>query len=198
MAGLKEALAKAGAQAQLRPVQDRIAHTEAFLDRSRKKMEALSAEASRFQEVMAELTTEIQDGTSRLEVLKAEARVEPSPFTVPTDPQEEVRLFESTDRPDGRFHGGRRAGGEESQDLCHDTSGCGADLSKWTSIEGGFRPRERRRHLALGAGPVADMQEATLAGNGHEVARMCHVMGTAATSWSTVPMTPSMVSDAVR
>ena len=44
VAGLKEALAKARAQAQLRPVQDRIAHTEAFLDRSRKKMEALSAE----------------------------------------------------------------------------------------------------------------------------------------------------------
>ena len=31
MAGLKEARAKARAQAQLRPVQDRIAHTEALL-----------------------------------------------------------------------------------------------------------------------------------------------------------------------
>ena len=93
VAGLKEALAKARAQAQLRPVQDRIAHTEAFLDRSRKKMEALSAEVSRIQEVMAELTIKIQDGTSRLEGLKAEARVQPSPFTVPTDPQEEIRLL---------------------------------------------------------------------------------------------------------
>ena len=93
VAGLKEALAKARAQAQLRPVQDRIAHTEAFLDRSTKKMEALNAEVSRIQEVMAELTIKIQDGTSRLEGLKAEARVQPSPFTVPTDPQEEVRLL---------------------------------------------------------------------------------------------------------
>ena len=33
VAGLKEALAKARAQAQLRPVQERIAHTEAFLGR---------------------------------------------------------------------------------------------------------------------------------------------------------------------
>ena len=43
VAGLKEALAKARAQAQLLPVQDLIAHTDTFLDRSRKKMEALSA-----------------------------------------------------------------------------------------------------------------------------------------------------------
>ena len=42
----------------------------------------------------------------------------------------------------------------------------------------------------------ADMQEATLAGNPHEVARLCHVMGTAATSWSTVAMPPSTVSNA--
>ena len=74
--------------------------------------------------------------------------MQPSPFTEPTDAQEEIRLL-STDRTDG----GRRAGGEESQNLCHDTSGCGADLPKWTSIEGGFRPRARRRHLALDAGP---------------------------------------------
>ena len=37
------------------------------------------------------------------------------------------------------------------------------------------------------------MQEATLAGNGHKVARLCHVMGTAVASWSTVSMTPSMI-----
>ena len=33
---------------------------------------------------------------------------------------------------------------KRDKDLCHDTSGCGADLSKWTSNEGGFRPRDRR------------------------------------------------------
>ena len=37
------------------------------------------------------------------------------------------------------------------------------------------------------------MQEA---GNGHEVARLCHVLGTAATNWSTP--TPSMLSNAVQ
>ena len=81
-AGLKEALAKARVQAQLRPVQDWIAHTEAFLDRSRKKMEALSAEVSRIQEVMAQLRTKIQDGVSWLEVLQTEAMAQASPFTV--------------------------------------------------------------------------------------------------------------------
>ena len=29
----------------------------------------------------------------------------------------------------------------------------------------------------------ADMQEATLVGNGQEVARLCHIMGNAAASW---------------
>ena len=110
-------------------------------------MEALSAEVSRIQEVMAELTTKIQDGTSRWEVLKAKARVQPS-----SSPSGGDSFVESTDRTDGRFHGGRHAGGEERQDLCHDTSGCGADLSKWTSNEGGFRPRDRRGYLALDAG----------------------------------------------
>ena len=42
----------------------------------------------------------------------------------------------------------------------------------------------------------ADMQDALSAGNGHEVARLCHVMGTAATSWSTPTL--SMVSNAVQ
>ena len=106
------------------------------MDRSRKKMEALSADVSRIQEVMAELTIKIQDGTSWLEGLKAEARVQPSPVTVPTDPQEEIRLLRARIAQMERFNGGRRAGGEESQDLCHDISGCGADLPKWTSIEG--------------------------------------------------------------
>ena len=81
-------MTKARARAQLRLLQDRMAQTEAFLDRSRKKMEAVSAEVFRLQEVMAELTIKIQDGTSRLEGLK-----EPSPFSVPTDPQEEIRLL---------------------------------------------------------------------------------------------------------
>ena len=43
----------------------------------------------------------------------------------------------------------------------------------------------------------ADMQEATMTGNAHEVARLCHVMETAATSWSVSTTSPSMVCNSV-
>ena len=141
-------MTKARARAQLRLLQDRMAQTEAFLDRSRKKMEAVSAEVFRLQEVMAELTFKIQDGTSRLEGLK-EARVQPSPLTVPTDPQEEIRLVRARI---AQMEGSMVGNVQEAKrvTICHDMSGCGADLP----IEGGFRLRVRRRHLALDAGPA--------------------------------------------
>ena len=122
-AGLQEALSKARLQAQVRPVQDRITHTEAFLSRSKKKLETLNAEASRIQEELAQVSTRIREGERRLEALKAEATAQPSPFTMQPDPQEEIRLLASTDRPDGktRFDGGWNPGGfaEETQDVCH-------------------------------------------------------------------------------
>ena len=60
----------------------------AQLDRSRKKMETFNAEVLRIQEVFAELTTKSLDGVCRLEILKAEARTQPRPFTAPSDPQD--------------------------------------------------------------------------------------------------------------
>ena len=92
-AGLQEALSKARLQAQVRPVQDRITHTEAFLSRSKKKLETLNAEASRIQEELAQVSARIRDGERRLEALKAEAIAQPSPFTMQPDPQEEIRLL---------------------------------------------------------------------------------------------------------
>ena len=68
-AGLQEALSKARLQAQVRPVQDRITHTEAFLSRSKKKLEILNAEASRIQEELAQVSARIRDGERRLEAL---------------------------------------------------------------------------------------------------------------------------------
>ena len=197
--GLKEALAKARVQAQLRPVQDRIAHTEAFLDRSRKKMEALSAEVSRIQEVMAELRAKIQDGVNRLEVLQTEAKAQASPFTVPTNPQEEIRVLRARiAQMDGSAENDIQEGASKRSKMCATSSVdqvpscasrlrlagdfvpvCGEDVARWM--------QDRQ----------ADMQEATLAGNPHEVARLRHVMGTAATSWSTVTLPPSTVSNAV-
>ena len=73
-AGLQEALSKARLQAQVLPVQDRI-HTEAFLSRSKKKLETLNAEASRIQEELAQVSARIRDGERQLEALKAESQV---------------------------------------------------------------------------------------------------------------------------
>ena len=183
VASLKEAFAKARAQAQLCPVQDRIAHTEAFLDRSRKKMEAQSAVVSRIQEIMAELTIKIQDGTSRLEGLKAEARVQPSPFTVPIDPQEEIRslrarIAQMEGSMDGDVWEAKRV------KICATCPDVAPICRSGPRLREDFVPGSKK--------------EATLVGNGQEVARLCPIMGNAAASWSTVSVTPSMVSNAVR
>ena len=60
-------------------------------------METFNAEVLRIHEVLAELTTKIQDGVCRLEILKAEARTQPSSFTAPSDPQEEIRRVRRRD-----------------------------------------------------------------------------------------------------
>ena len=78
--GLKEALQKARVQAQLQPVQDRMSHTEAFLNRSRKRLETMTSESRKLREDITELESKIQ-----------EASVQPSPFVFATDPQEEIR-----------------------------------------------------------------------------------------------------------
>ena len=72
--GLQEALIKGRARAQVKPVQDRVSQTEAFLSRSRKKLETMIAEAEKIKANMIELEARIQDGERRLEVLQSEAR----------------------------------------------------------------------------------------------------------------------------
>ena len=160
-------------------------------------MEALSAECSRIQEVIAELTTKIQDGTSRLEVLKAEARVQPSPFTVPTDPQEEIRLLRARiAQMEGSIEGDVQEA--KKVKICAMTLPDAAPICRsGPRLREDFVPGSDEDILRWTQDRQADMQEATLAVKGHEVARLCHVMGTAATSWSTVSMMPSMVSSAV-
>ena len=91
--GLKEALQKARVQAQLRAVQDRMSHTEACLNRSQKRLETVMSEARKLREDITELESKIQDGERRLEGLRAEASVQPSPFVIATDPQERSVSF---------------------------------------------------------------------------------------------------------
>ena len=67
-----------------------------------------------------------------------------------------------------------------------------------TPIEGGFVPGCDDDIFRWMQDRQADIQEATLAGNGHEVARLCHVMGSAVAGWSTPSLLPSMACNAVR
>ena len=106
-AGLQEALSKARLQAQVRPVQDRITHTEAFLSRSKKKLETLNAEASRIQEELAQVSARIRDGERRLEALKAEANAQPSPFTM---------------QPEGSMDDGTQEGSQKRPKICATSS----------------------------------------------------------------------------
>ena len=85
--GLKQALTKARIQVQVRPVQDRVAQTEAFLVQSRKKLESMVVEAEKIRLDIKELEAKIQDGERRLDALRVEAKAQPSPFTVTSDPQ---------------------------------------------------------------------------------------------------------------
>ena len=81
--GLKQALTKARIQAQVRPkVQDRVAQTEAFLVRSRKKLESM-VEVDKIRLDIKKLEAKIQDGERRLDALHAEAKAQPSPSLSP-------------------------------------------------------------------------------------------------------------------
>ena len=124
-AGLQEALSKARLQAQVRPVQDRITHTEAFLSRSKRELETLNAEASRIQEELAQVSARIRDGERRLEALKAEAIAQPSPFTMQPDLQEEIRLLRARIaqmEKQGSMEVGTQEGSQKRPKMCATSS----------------------------------------------------------------------------
>ena len=85
-AALQEALITARARAQVRPIQVRVSQTEAFLSRSRKKLEVLTVKAEKIKADMQEVEARILDGEHRLEALQSEARAQ-----VDSNPQEEIR-----------------------------------------------------------------------------------------------------------
>ena len=106
-------------------MQDRITHTEAFLSRSRKKLETLNAEASRIQEELAQVSATIRDGERRLEALKAEAIAHPSPFTMQPDPQEEIRLLRARIaqmEKQGWMEDGTQEGSQKRPKMCATSS----------------------------------------------------------------------------
>ena len=191
---LMEALAKARVHAQLRPVQDRVAHTEAFLDRSRKKMERRS-----FQNPGSDGGIKNKDSGRCGPVGGSADRSQGTNKHIHCTFRSSGgdSFVESKNRQDGRLHGGQHPGGcvKESQVVCLHF------LWSWcrvAEVDVEFLPMCDEDVVHWMQDGQADMQEATLAGNPHEVARLCHVMGTAAASWATVTMPFSTVSNAVQ
>ena len=94
---LQEALQKAKAQCQVRPVEDRIAATKDFIQRARKRIVACQTEVSQAQEALAKAQSKLQleeqgltDGEARLATLMQESaeggpRREEVPPTIPAD-----------------------------------------------------------------------------------------------------------------
>ena len=92
---LQEVLKKAKAQAQVRPVEDRISSTKVFIERAKKRVNACRAEVLHAQEVLAKAQTQLQseeqglsEGEARLAAFLQEAdgmRVEEPQPTAPVD-----------------------------------------------------------------------------------------------------------------
>ena len=98
-AGLKEALRQARLMAQVRPVEDRIAGTKMFIERSKKRIITLQEAVVKAQaavvEAQAKLVAEeeaLRDGEQRLVTLDREASCLPQqpPPTVPADFAQEL------------------------------------------------------------------------------------------------------------
>ena len=91
---LQEALKKAKAQCQVRPVEDRIASSKEFIERAKKRIVACQAEVSEAQEALAKAQSKLQqeeqgltDGEARLAILLQEsAEVGPQVEVPPTVP----------------------------------------------------------------------------------------------------------------
>ena len=203
---LKEALRKARQQAQIPPIEVRVKSCEQFLDRARKNVLKAQEEVSKAQQLLMEAQSRHEERVG--EVTEAERRS----ITLQTEAASHVAIMkdpiQDSDRPDWvaeldelrqkvnelqientELRGSckrqavsisvpvDRPGPRLKEDF---VPGCDDDIFRWM--------QDRQ----------ADIQEATLAGNAHEVARLCHVMGSAVAGWSTPSLLPSMACNAVR
>ena len=201
---LKEALRKARQQAQILPIEVRVKSCEQFLERARKNVKA-QEEVSQAQQLLmeaqsrhSERVAEVAEAKVRLITLQTEAA---SHVTIVKDPIQE------SNRPDwaAELDQLRQKVNELQIEnrapriLQTSSSGhlrpCG---SARTSFEGRFCARLRRRHHEVDA---RSSSRHSRGNHGRQCSRGGKVVpcdGCAATSWSTVTMPPSMVSNAVR
>ena len=174
---LQAALTKARHAARGIPLKEQLSQTEAFIARSRKRLAALEQERAEEQE-------SLEKALQRQERLKEEIAAEPRAPLVSSpgcgdggSPSQARHSRGRVECPEFGTSTGDRPSPRLQEDF---VPMCNEDVVRWM------------------ADRQADIRDATMAGNAHEVARLCQVMGSAATDWSTVTVTPSMVSNTVR
>ena len=189
---LRLALEKATKLSSERAWEVQITECKGFVARAEKRVAQLDAQ--RGQEMAAH-----EEGRARLQRLEAEAArkqegipIQPPPFVPPlSDMEAEIKCLREQvvaterERDDALF-----------AQACKRQATSRTESSARMRLREDFVPMCDEDILRWVQDRQADMQEAATAGNGHEVARLCHVLGTAATSWSTP--TPSMVSNTVQ
>ena len=182
---LQEALRKARHQAQTPPVEVRVKSCENFLERARKNVSKSQEEVARAQQALTEAqqnhakwVAEVAQAEQRLITLQTEAAIPcATASTEQAQPDWAAELQQLREKVNEL-----QIQNLELKGSCkRQAVGIATPVSR-----GGPRLTEDF------------VPKATMAGNPHEVARLCHVMGTAATSRSTVTIPPSMVSNAVR
>ena len=162
---LQAALRKADMRRRGIPLKEQLSQTEAFIARSRKRLAALEQERAEEQEAEPRNQFPPFAWVAEMEALRAKlATAEEELSALNLDRDAKLRRLTST---------GDRPSPRLQEDF---VPMCNEDVVRWM------------------ADRQADIRDATMAGNAHEVARLCQVMGSAATDWSTVTVTPSMVS----
>ena len=202
---LKEALRKARQQAQIPPIEVRVKSCEQILDRARKNVFKAQEEVSKAQQFLMEAQKrheerliEVTEAERRLIMLQTEAA---SHVAIMKDP------IQDTDRPDwaAELDELRQKVNELQIENTELRGSCKREAVSISLVD---RPGPRlKEDFVPGCDDdifrwmqdrQTDIQEATLAGNAHEVARLCHVMGSAVAGWSTPSLLPSMACNAVR
>ena len=190
--GLRSALEKARKLSSEPAVEVQITECKGFIVRAEKRVAELDAQRAR--EVAA-----LEEGRVRLQRLEAEAACKvqdgaqstQAPGAPPDLAAEVEQLRGKVIELQGQ---NRELQGSSKRQAIGTTPMC----RPGPRLQEDFVPMCNEDIMRWMEDRQADIHEATTAGNAHEVARLCRVMGSAATEWSTPSMLPSMATNSVR